>query len=118
MGSDHVRERILHLVGLAVRSRHVALGSDSVMRAIRGGSAKLVFVACDAGANSAKKYRDKCNFYRLPLVESFDRASLGRSCGRSEIVAIAVTDPGFAAKLVEYVGEFDGGDAFDQTSGV
>ena len=109
---------ILQLLGLSVRSRRAALGSEAVMKAIRTGTAKVVFVASDAGTNGMKKYKDKCDYYQIPLITVISRELLSQACGRPNMAAVAVTDPGFAAKFMKYVGEFDGGDAFDKNSGV
>jgi ribosomal protein L7Ae-like RNA K-turn-binding protein len=93
-------------------------GSDAVLSGFRSGKAKVVFMASDVGSNARKKYRDKCAFYDIPLIECFTRHELGTACGRSEIVVVAITDPGFATRLLEYVGELCGGEAFDETSGI
>lgn len=112
------RERCLSLLGLAYRARQVVVGSESVMAAIRARRVSLVFLAHDAGDNAKKKYRDKCAFYHIPIAYPFDRRALGRAIGRSECAALAVTDPGFAARMVSCIGEFSGGDAFDETAGL
>ncbi len=111
-------QRCLQLIGLALRGRRAVLGSDVVLEKVRDGTAAIVFLAADAGANAEKKYRDKCAFYKIPLVRTFTRSELGRVCGRSNIVVVAVTDPGFAATILTCIGEFRGGEAFDETSGV
>lgn len=111
-------ERCLQLIGLAVRGRRAAVGSDAVFEAIRSRKAAAVFLAEDAGDNIHKKCRDKCAWYAISLVESFTRTQLGRACGRSNTVLIAVTDPGFAAAILKCIGEILGGEAFDETSGV
>lgn len=115
---DAARTKCLQLLGLAVRARQVALGNESAFAAIRNGSAKLVFLATDAGGNTDKKYRDKCAFYHIALNDMFTRDELGRACGRSHMVIVAVLDPGFATRLQEYFRETSGGEAFAETSGV
>jgi ribosomal protein L7Ae-like RNA K-turn-binding protein len=115
--SDDGMTRCLQLIGLAVRGRRAVAGSDVVFEKIRDRTAALVFLAADAGMNAAKKYRDKCAFYHIPLVERFDRSQLSHACGRQTVV-IAVTDPGFAAAISSCIGEILGGEAFDKTSGV
>lgn len=110
--------RCLQLIGLALRGRRAVAGSDVVFEKIRKKAAALVFLAADAGENARKKYRDKCAFYEIPLVEHFTRSQLGRVCGRSNTVVIAVTDPGLAVAILKCIGEFRGGEAFDETSSV
>lgn len=115
---EGAKTKCLQLLGLAVRARQVALGNEAVLSSIRSQTAKLVFLAADAGANTGKKYRDKCAFYHIAMNDRMTRDELGRACGRSQMVIVAVTDPGFATKLTEYFGETSGGEAFGETSSV
>ncbi|GGI94506.1 hypothetical protein GCM10010885_00010 [Alicyclobacillus cellulosilyticus] len=110
-----VQRRCSEWLGLALRARRLAVGSDAVLAAVRSRKARLVVLAADAGERAKKQFRDKCAFYHIPLFEVLNRGDLGRAIGRSEVVAVAVTDPGFAAKLRELLGEIDGGEAFDKT---
>lgn len=117
-GLQGAEKRCLQLIGLALRGRRAVVGSDVVFERIRDGTAAIVFLAADAGANAEKKYRDKCAFYNVPLVRVFTRTELGRVCGRSNTVVVAVTDPRFAATILTCIGEIRGGEAFDETSSV
>ncbi|CAM3902123.1 ribosomal L7Ae/L30e/S12e/Gadd45 family protein [Alicyclobacillus pomorum] len=112
------KQQALQWVGLAIRARKAVIGADAVMKAVQSRKARLVLVTEDAGANMAKKYRDKCAFYDIPLVVWFDRWELGIACGKPQTVAVAFMDPGFAAKMEKYYGEFSGGEAFGETSSV
>jgi ribosomal protein L7Ae-like RNA K-turn-binding protein len=102
------------LLGLAIRARRATVGSDSVLPLIQSNRAKLVILAVDVGSNAEKKYRDKCAFYHIPMVFIGTRSELGNACGKDQSVVVAVTDPGFAAKLSTMVGELSGGDMFDR----
>lgn len=108
-------EKSLNLLGLARRAGRLSLGTEGCFTSITSGSAQLVFLAADAGDNTAKKFRDKCAFYHTPLVERFNRFQLGHACGRKELVVLTVNDPGFAAKLRKMQGITTGGVAFDET---
>jgi ribosomal protein L7Ae-like RNA K-turn-binding protein len=105
-------------LGLAVRAGRVRLGSDAVLAAIRGGQARLVLLASDAGGNVSKKFRDKCSFYRVPVVSGPNRRELGRACGRGAVVAVAVLDESFAVRLRQSLSAIYGGEAFDETEGL
>ncbi len=83
-------------LGLALRAGKLAAGDEGVLKAVRGGTAKIVFLASDASDNAKKKYRDKCGFYNVPLVEIYERRELGRSIGKLERVVVAVTDEGLS----------------------
>jgi ribosomal protein L7Ae-like RNA K-turn-binding protein len=116
--ADRARARALGLLGLAQRAGGIIAGSDAVLAAFGKGRVRLVLLAADAGANAEKKVRDKCAFYRIQMVSCFDRNELGRALGRGPTVMAGVTDPGFTEKLLQYTGEFCGGEAFDETAGV
>lgn len=113
-----IKSRSLQWLGLAVKARKAALGADAVMKSIQTKEAHVVVVATDTGKNMAKKYRDKCAFYHIPLAVCFTRFELGLACGKAHTVAVALTDPGFAAKMITFIGEYSGGEAFGETSSV
>lgn len=87
-------------LGMAMRAGKLVTGDEAMMSAIRSGKVKLALLANDASDNAKKKYRDKCHYYEIKLVEGLDRAQLGQAIGKAERVIIGVTDPGFVA-LVE-----------------
>ncbi len=109
-------DKFLKTVGLALRARQAVIGQDEVFKSIQGRKARLVIVATDAGANGAKKYRDKCAFYQVPFVVVSDRERLGNACGRPYTVVVSVVDEGFAKMLTSLAWEIYGGEAFGETS--
>ena len=48
-------DKILNLIGLAMRSRKVTLGQDAVFAKLPNESLKMIFLASDAGNNKKKK---------------------------------------------------------------
>jgi len=82
-----------------MRAGKLVTGDEGVMAAIKSGETKLVIVAEDASDNTRKKFKDKCSYYRVPLIEFGTRDELGASIGKAERVVIAVTDKGFAHML-------------------
>jgi ribosomal protein L7Ae-like RNA K-turn-binding protein len=90
------REKTLSHLGLALRAGKLASGDEGVLKAVRSGTAKIVFVASDASDNAKKKYKDKCVFYGVPFSEEFERRELGHSIGKAERVVVAVTDEGLS----------------------
>lgn len=93
--------RATQLLGLAMRAGCVVTGEERVLQAIRRGQASLVFIATDAGKNTKKTLSDKARYYGVPVLTSFDRATLGHAIGKGERVAVAVTDNGFAKQLLK-----------------
>jgi len=96
---------LLQLLGLAARARKTISGEELVVKEIRNGNAKLVFLASDASANTSKKIQDKCTFYKVEYYVFGDRYDLGHATGKEARVAIAITDSGFAKKMSSLLNE-------------
>lgn len=84
---------------MAMRAGKLVTGDETVLKAVRGGKAKLVIVAGDASDNTKKKFRDKCNSYNVAMAVALDRESIGSAIGKAERVLVAVTDQGFASMI-------------------
>lgn len=106
-------KQVTQMLGLAMRAGCVVTGEERVVQTIRSGQAKLVLIANDAGFNSHKKLTDKSRYYEVPLLNHFDRQTLGHALGKGERVAVAVTDKGFAAQLLKLSQLYSGGEACD-----
>jgi len=89
----------LNLLGLSRRARKQIAGEGLTLAAIRNQSAKLVFIASDAGPTTAKKFHDKAQSYDVPVIDTFTKAELSAASGNQRTV-IAITDRGFARKMV------------------
>ncbi|WP_066173109.1 YlxQ family RNA-binding protein [Bacillus marinisedimentorum] len=90
----------LSLLGLANRARKCISGEELVLKEIRNGNARLVILAGDASENTVKKMTDKCKTFDVPLRFAQDRYTLGEAIGKPARVSVAVTDEGFAKKLI------------------
>lgn len=111
-------KRWLQRLGMAVRAGQGKIGQEAVLAAIRERKASLVIMAADTGANGAKKVADKCAYYGVPLAKGVDRVTLGIACGRSQVVTIAITDPGFAQRILADLRDLSGGEVIDEIAGV
>ncbi|WP_338148663.1 YlxQ family RNA-binding protein [Brevibacillus humidisoli] len=87
------------MLGLTMRARKLISGEDSVIDAVRSGKARLVLLASDASANTAKKVTDKCRYYEVPCHTASDRYQLGRAIGKEARVVLAVTDDNLADRI-------------------
>lgn len=90
----------MSLLGLSSRARKIVSGEELVIKEIRNARAKLVLLSEDASANTTKKISDKCTYYQIPLRIVNDRYILGQAIGKDARVVVAVTDSGFANKLM------------------
>ncbi|WP_430785865.1 L7Ae/L30e/S12e/Gadd45 family ribosomal protein [Virgibacillus flavescens] len=93
-----MKSNYLNLIGLAYRARKCSLGEE-VVKDIKNQRAKLVLLASDTGPQTRKKITDKCKTYNVSLRIVDDRETLSNAIGKSERVAIAILDAGFAAKI-------------------
>ncbi|MFW5893228.1 MAG: L7Ae/L30e/S12e/Gadd45 family ribosomal protein [Bacillota bacterium] len=91
--------RILGLLGLAARAGGVIDGSERVLAALRKSHKPIVFLASDAGGNTAKKIHDKCAFYQIELNERFTKEALSKAVGKKNRTVLAVTDQRFVKPL-------------------
>jgi ribosomal protein L7Ae-like RNA K-turn-binding protein len=91
-------------LGLCAKAGRLVCGTALICDALRlGRSGKtplLVVAACDVSENTAKRLRDRCAYYNVPLaVAELGAEELGRAVGRSPLAAVGVTDENLA-KLV------------------
>ncbi len=91
---------ILPLIGLARKAGRLEVGEEPVGAACRSRQAKLVLLAGDAAAGTARRaahFGQTGNVLWLTLP--FTKAELGGALGRSSCAMAAVTDAGLAASL-------------------
>lgn len=93
-----MKNNYLNMLGLAYRARKLSLGEE-VVKDIKKKRAQLVLLASDTGPQTTKKITDKCKTYDIPLRIADDKETLSNAIGKSERVAIAILDAGFAAKI-------------------
>ena len=96
-----MQDRVLMQLGLAARAGRVAAGGFSAEEAVKSRKARLVLIAEDAKTNTAKKFTDKCTFYKIPFRFYGTKEALGRAVGREERACVAVIDRGFAESILD-----------------
>jgi len=74
-----------------------------VKNAIRNGSASLVLLATDVGANTFKSITDSCAYYNIKYISIGTKEELGHAVGNSFNAVIAVCDKGFANSIEKSV---------------
>lgn len=72
------KQACLNLLGLSRRASKQIAGEGLALAAIRNQTAKLVFIASDAGPTTAKKFHDKAQSYDVPVIDTFTKAELNR----------------------------------------
>lgn len=95
------QNKVLSLLGLAMRGRNLVSGEFQTLEAIKKGSAMLVIIAEDASDNTKKLFTDKCTFYEVPVVQYASKAQLGRAIGKDLRSSIGVCDVGLADAIIK-----------------
>ncbi|RKQ37521.1 YlxQ family RNA-binding protein [Oceanobacillus halophilus] len=99
-----MKNNYLNMIGLAYRARKCSLGEETIIKDIQKNRAKLVLLANDVGPQTKKRLTDKCKFYNVPFVIVDDRETLSSAIGKSQRVAVAILDNGFANKIKSLLG--------------
>ena len=94
-----MNEQYLNIIGLAYRARKVSIGEEVILKDIQFRRAKLILLAEDISNQTKKKLVNKCETYKVPYVEVDDRHTLASAIGKTNRVAIAILDQGFATKI-------------------
>ena len=95
------QNKVLSLLGLAMRGRNLVSGEFQTLEAIKKGSAMLVIIAEDASDNTKKLFTDKCTFYEVPVVQYGTKAQLGRAIGKDLRSSVGVCDVGLADAIIK-----------------
>lgn len=89
-------DRVLSLISLATKAGKIASGEFSTEKEVKAGRAAAVIVAKDASDNTKKKFKNMCDFYRVPIYFYADKDTLGHAMGKEFRASLAVLDAGFA----------------------
>ena len=91
-----IQSKALSLVGLATKEGKTVSGEFMTEKEVKSGKAALVIVADDASDNTKKKFRDMCEFYKVPIYFYADKDTLGHAMGKEFRASLAILDEGFA----------------------
>ena len=92
-------EKLLQALGLCAKAGKLIVGVPLICEALKAGGGKrgrvcLVLAASDNSENTAKRLRDRCAYYGVPLeMPEVDGGRLSDALGKqSRVAAVAVTD--------------------------
>ena len=106
MQSENIKtrpDRVLSMLGIAAKAGKVVSGEFATENAVKAAKAFLVVIAADASENTAKKFRDMTDFYRVPLVVYGTKESLGGCIGKDYRSSLAVTDEKLAQAVTNKI---------------
>ena len=96
-----MNDRILGMIGLAVRAGKVRFGVFMTEKAIDEGSACLVVASEDIGVSNRRRIENRCKEYNVELIFYSDKQTLSRAAGKKDMPVLAVCDEGFAKAIVK-----------------
>ncbi|MBQ7336627.1 MAG: ribosomal L7Ae/L30e/S12e/Gadd45 family protein [Clostridia bacterium] len=86
---------VLQALGLCAKAGRLVFGVPMICEMLKKGKKPfLVLTASDNAQNTAKRLRDRCAFYAVPLIAlAWSGEELARAVGKSaHLAAVAVTD--------------------------
>lgn len=92
-------DRILSMVGMAMKAGKIVSGEFSTEKAVKSGKAFLVIVSEAASENTKKMFRNMCTYYEVPMYTYGSKEDLGHSMGKEFRASLAVTEEGFAKSI-------------------
>lgn len=99
------QNKILSLLGIAMKGRNLLSGEFQTLEAVKKGSAMLVIIAEDASDRTRKLFTDKCSFYHVPVVVFGTKQELGRAIGKDLRSSLGVCDAGLADAIMRQLEE-------------
>ena len=91
------------MLGLAMRAGKVASGEFATEKAVKEYRAYLVIVASDASENTQKKFRNMCQYYKVPYLVFETKEELCSIIGKEYRASLAVCDKNFAEVIREHL---------------
>lgn len=97
------QSKALSLISLATKAGKTVSGEFCTEKEVKTGKAVLVIVADDASDNTKKKFRNMCDFYKVPIYFYKDKDTLGHAMGKEFRASLAVLDAGFAKGIMKHL---------------
>lgn len=91
----------LSMVGLATRAGKTVSGEFATEKAIKERKARLVIVAEDASDNTKKLFKNKCEYYNIPIFICGTKEELGKVTGNMARASLAVIDSRFEKAIID-----------------
>ena len=96
-----MNDRILGMVGLAVRAGKASTGAFLTEKALDEGTCELVIIAEDIGQSNRRKIENKCKEWDVPFIFHTDKATLSHASGKKDMPVIGILDHGFAEAIAK-----------------
>lgn len=100
-----MNNKIRSTLGLCKQARLLVEGESMCEKALQSNNAKLIIVAENASENTKKKFTNKSNYYRVPIIFFSTKEELGRSLGAEIRATVVIMDENFSAKINSLINE-------------
>ena len=97
------QNKVLSLIGLATKAGKTVSGEFATEKAVKTGKAFSVIVAGDASDNTMKKFKNMCDYYKVPIYFYADKDTLGHAMGKEFRASLAILDEGFAKGMKKHM---------------
>lgn len=97
------QSKVLSLISLATKAGKTVSGEFCTEKEVKSGRAFAVVVAADASENTKKKFKNMCEFYKVPIYFYADKDTLGHAMGKEFRASLAILDEGFAKGMKKHM---------------
>lgn len=102
-----INNKILGLIGLAMKAGKVSFGADSVEESIIKGKVSLVILSEESSDRTKEKFVNICKKYKLPIIIYGTIESLSKAIGKNNKAIIGIKDVNLSKSILE---KYNGGD--------
>ena len=94
-----INDKIIGLIGLAMKAGKISFGADSVEESIIKKKARLVIISTDSSERTKKKFIDICEKYNVPIITYGDIDGLSKAIGKDNKAILGIKDINFAESI-------------------
>lgn len=102
-----INNKVLGLIGLAMKAGKICFGSDSVEENILKKKVKLVIVSIESSDRTKYKFVEMCKKNNIQIIIDGKIEELSKSIGKNNKAVIGIKDINFANSIQE---KYNGGD--------
>ena len=100
--------RVMNLLGLARRARHIAIGREQVRITLHSGRGAVLFAARDGAPDSRARLAALAGHHDVPSWDVLDACETGSALGRDHVVHAMITDTRIGADIIREAGRLAG----------
>lgn len=102
-----INNKILGLIGLAMKAGKISFGADSVEEAIEKRKVKLVIISEESSDRTKGKFEKICNKNKIPIIIYGTIEDLSKSIGKNNKAVIGIRDINLSKSILE---KYNGGE--------